>query len=61
MQRIIAVALVAAVAIAAIFGWYGGWDISQLEAALSYEQEHANRKGALAALESALAAVKESS
>ena len=30
------------------------WDHSELEAATAYEQEHANRKGALAALESAL-------
>ena len=36
------------------------WRKPQLEAALAYEQEHAKRKGALAALESALAA-KESS
>jgi large subunit ribosomal protein L21 len=47
--------------VAAISADAKSWDISQLEAALSYEQEHANRKGALAALESALAAVKESS
>ena len=31
-----------------------GWDRPALEAALAYEQEHAKRKGALAALESAL-------
>jgi len=31
------------------------WSRPQLEAALAYEQEHAKRKGALAALESALA------
>jgi large subunit ribosomal protein L21 len=36
------------------------WRKPQLEAALAYEQEHAKRKGALAALESALAA-KETS
>ena len=30
------------------------WDHSELKAATAYEQEHANRKGALAALESAL-------
>jgi large subunit ribosomal protein L21 len=33
----------------------GGWDASAIEAALAYEQEHAERKGAIAALESALA------
>ena len=32
-----------------------GWDRPMLEAALEYEQAHANRKGAVAALESALA------
>jgi large subunit ribosomal protein L21 len=32
-----------------------GWRRSNLEAALEYEREHANRKGAIAALESALA------
>jgi len=32
------------------------WNRPMLEAALAYEQEHAKRKGALAALESALAA-----
>ena len=32
-----------------------GWDSSTIEAALAYEQEHAKRKGAIAALESALA------
>ena len=31
-----------------------------LEAALAYEQEHAKRKGALAAIESALTAKEES-
>jgi large subunit ribosomal protein L21 len=36
------------------------WENSELEAALAYEQGHAKRKGALAALESALAA-KEAS
>jgi large subunit ribosomal protein L21 len=35
------------------------WDRSQLEAALAYEQEHAARKGAIAALESALAKEEE--
>ena len=37
-----------------------GWDRPQLEAALAYEQEHGKRKGALAALESALAAKENS-
>jgi large subunit ribosomal protein L21 len=32
----------------------GGWDVSGVEAALAYEREHAKRKGAIAALESAL-------
>jgi large subunit ribosomal protein L21 len=36
------------------------WNRPMLEAALAYEQEHAQRKGALAALESALAAKEES-
>ena len=31
----------------------GGWSAQQLDAALGYERAHANRKGALAALESA--------
>ena len=31
------------------------WDLPALKAALAYEREHANRKGALAALESAIA------
>jgi large subunit ribosomal protein L21 len=35
------------------------WSRPQLEAALAYEHEHAKRKGALAALESALAANEE--
>ena len=35
------------------------WQKPQLEASLAYEQEHAKRKGALAALESALAANEE--
>jgi hypothetical protein len=38
-----------------------GWRRPNLEAALEYEREHANRKGAIAALESALAAKEESS
>jgi large subunit ribosomal protein L21 len=36
------------------------WNRPMLEAALAYEQDHAKRKGALAALESALAAKEES-
>ena len=36
------------------------WNRRMLDAALAYEQEHAQRKGALAALESALAAKEES-
>lgn len=36
------------------------WNRPMLEAALTYEQSNANRKGALAALESALAAKEES-
>jgi large subunit ribosomal protein L21 len=35
------------------------WKVEQLEAALAYEHENANRKGAIAALESALAAKQE--
>jgi large subunit ribosomal protein L21 len=35
------------------------WKLEQLEAALEYEREHANRKGAIAALESAIAAKQE--
>jgi large subunit ribosomal protein L21 len=35
------------------------WKLEQLEAALEFEQAHANRKGAIAALESALAAKRE--
>jgi large subunit ribosomal protein L21 len=35
------------------------WKLEQLEAALEYERAHANRKGAIAALESALAAKQE--
>ena len=36
-----------------------GWELPELQAALTYEQEHAKRKGALAALESELALKKE--
>ena len=32
-----------------------GWDVPEIEAALEYEQEHGKRKGAVAALEAALA------
>jgi large subunit ribosomal protein L21 len=35
------------------------WDRPELEAALAYEEEHAARKGATAALETALGAVEE--
>jgi large subunit ribosomal protein L21 len=35
------------------------WKVDQLEAALKFEQKNANRKGAIAALESALAAKQE--
>jgi large subunit ribosomal protein L21 len=35
------------------------WKVEQLEAALAFERENANRKGAIAALESALAAKEE--
>ena len=35
------------------------WKIEQLEAALAFERQNANRKGAIAALESALAAKQE--
>jgi large subunit ribosomal protein L21 len=38
-----------------------GWRRPNLEAALEYEREHANRKGAVAALESAIAAKEETS
>lgn len=37
-----------------------GWNRPMLEAALAYEQEHAKRKGALSAIEHALAAKDES-
>jgi large subunit ribosomal protein L21 len=33
-----------------------GWDVAALRAALAYEREHAARKGAIAALESAISA-----
>jgi large subunit ribosomal protein L21 len=35
------------------------WKVEQLEAALAFERQNANRKGAIAALESALAAKQE--
>ena len=35
------------------------WKLEQLDAALEYERAHANRKGAIAALESAIAAKQE--
>ena len=35
------------------------WKLEQLEAALEFERAHANRKGALAALEAAIAAKQE--
>jgi large subunit ribosomal protein L21 len=38
-----------------------GWRRPNLEAALEYEREHANRKGAIAALESAIASKEEGS
>jgi large subunit ribosomal protein L21 len=36
------------------------WKVEQVVAALAFERQHANRKGAIAALESALAAKQES-
>jgi large subunit ribosomal protein L21 len=38
----------------------GGWDAGALEAALAFERDNANRKGAIAALESVLAEEGES-
>jgi hypothetical protein len=35
------------------------WKLEQLEAALEFERANANRKGAIAALESAIAAKQE--
>jgi large subunit ribosomal protein L21 len=40
--------------------WAKGRQLKTLEAAVAYEQEHGARKGALAALEAAIAARKES-
>ena len=37
------------------------WKLEQLEAALEYEQAHAKRKGAIAALESAIETKQERS
>ena len=37
-----------------------GWNKPMLEAALTYEQDHAKRKGAISAIEAALAAKGES-
>jgi hypothetical protein len=37
------------------------WSLEQVEAALEYERAHANRKGAVAALEAAIAAKEEKS
>jgi large subunit ribosomal protein L21 len=37
------------------------WRLEQVEAALDYERSHANRKGAIAALEAAIAAKEEKS
>ncbi len=45
--------------VAAITKAAKGWDHAELEAALAYEQDHAARKGAIAALESALAKDEE--
>ena len=36
-----------------------GWSVSELQAALAHEQEHGARKGAIAALESAIAKDEE--
>jgi|SRR5436190_18632180 len=45
--------------VADVSGNANGWDRPMLEAALEYEQQHAKRKGALSALEAALAANEE--
>jgi large subunit ribosomal protein L21 len=50
----------AGLTVAAISEAATGWNRPMLEAALQYEQEHAKRKGALAAIESALAAKENS-
>ena len=49
----------AGMTVAAISGAAPGWNRPMLEAALQYEQQHANRKGAIAALEHALAAKED--
>ena len=49
----------AGMTVAAISGAAPGWNRPMLEAALQYEQEHGKRKGALAAIESALAAKED--
>ena len=46
--------------IAQIKGAVGSWDAAEIAEALAYEQAHGKRKGALAALESALASGSES-
>ena len=46
--------------VADVKGAASGWEPAQLQAALAYEEAHAKRKGAIAALESALAAKEES-
>ena len=46
--------------VAAIKEQSAGWNRPMLEAALEYEQAHAKRKGALAAIEAALAEKEES-
>lgn len=45
----------ASMTVAQVAAAAGGWSASQLEAALAHERAHASRKGALSALESALA------
>ena len=46
--------------IAQIKGAVGSWDAAEIAEALAYEQAHGKRKGALAALEAALASGSES-
>ena len=46
--------------VAEVGDWTKGKRLNSLEAALAYEQEHGARKGAIAALEAAIAARKES-
>jgi large subunit ribosomal protein L21 len=45
--------------VAAVKEAAGSWDVAALQAALEHEQAHGKRKGAIAALESALAENKE--